>query len=148
MAGSLNRVTLIGNLGKDPELKHIGSGKAVCNLSLATNETWKDKQSGEKKEKVEWHRITAWGDLAENCAKYLTKGRSICVEGKIETESYEDKEGVKKYSTKIIASNIVFLGGDGKGEGKKESSGRESSGRNGGERNAGPPVDDDDSIPF
>lgn len=116
--GSVNRVILVGNLGADPELKYTPSSKAVCNMSVATTETWKDK-GGAKQEKTEWHRITVWGDLAENCSKYLAKGRSVYVEGKLQTRSYE-KDGQKHYATDIVASNVVFLGGGGEGGSKEK----------------------------
>ncbi len=142
--GSLNRVMLIGNLGADPELKYTPSGKAVCNLSIATNEVWKDKE-GNKQEKVEWHRVNLWGDLAENCAKYLAKGRSVYVEGKLQTRSWEDKDGQKKYATEIVASSVIFLGG---GDGEKKPWGEKQGNSNqGGARTADDiPVDDD--VPF
>jgi len=149
--GSVNKVILIGNLGADPELKYTASQKAVCNLRLATNEVWKDKD-GQKQEKTEWHRVNAWGDLAENCQKYLSKGRSIYVEGRLETRKWQDKDGNDKYSTEIVANQIVFLGGgDGKGErsssgggGRRDSSG---GGRSGSSGNGDKPPPDDD-IPF
>jgi single-strand DNA-binding protein len=110
--GSVNKVILVGNLGADPDLKYTASGKAVCNLSVATNETWKDKQ-GEKQQKVEWHRVNVWGDQAENCSKYLAKGRMVYLEGKLQTRSWEDKEGRKRYVTEVVADRVVFLGGEG-----------------------------------
>jgi single-strand DNA-binding protein len=109
--GSVNRVTILGRLGADPELKTIGSGRAVCNLRVATSEVFKDK-SGQKQERTEWHRITIWGDQAEHCAKYLSKGREVYLEGKIQTRQY-DKDGEKRYSTEIVADRVVFLGGGG-----------------------------------
>lgn len=136
---SLNKCTFIGNLCADPELKATPSGKMVCNLRIAVNETWKDK-SGQKQERVEYVRITAWGDLGENCSKYLAKGRSVYVEGRLETRSY-DKDGQKHYATGIVASNMVFLGG---GEGKGERAPKESPAPVPGTApNAG-----DDEIPF
>jgi len=104
----VNKVILIGNLGKDPELKSTSGGKSVANFSLATNETW--TKDGEKHEKVEWHRIVAWEKLADLAGKYLVKGRQVYVEGKIQTRSYE-KDGETKYVTEIVATNITFLGG-------------------------------------
>jgi single-strand DNA-binding protein len=108
MAGSLNKILLIGNLGHDPELKFTPNGSAVCNFSIATSENWKDKE-GNKKIDTQWHRITVWGKSAESCGEYLKKGSSVCVEGKIKTRSYEDKQGVKKYVTDIIADHVTFL---------------------------------------
>src|SRR5437762_3177861 len=107
--GSVNKVIIIGNLGADPELKATPSGTSVCNMRIATTETWKDK-GGQKQEKTEWHRVTVWGVMGENCAKYLAKGRSVYVEGRLETRSYE-KDGQKHYATDIVATNVVFLGG-------------------------------------
>jgi len=115
--GSVNKVILVGNLGADPELKYTQQQKALCNLRVATQETWKDK-SGAKQEKTEWHRVTVWGDQAENCEKYLAKGRSVYVEGRLQTRSF-DKDGHKHYATDIVADKVVFLGG-GKGEEKQE----------------------------
>ena len=110
--GSVNKVILVGNLGADPELKYTPSNKAVCNLSVATNEQWKDA-SGAKQERTEWHRVTVWAEQAETCAKYLAKGRSVYVEGRLQTRSYEN-DSVKRYATDIVATRVVFLG-DGKG---------------------------------
>lgn len=165
--GSVNKVILIGNLGADPELNYTPNNKAVCNLRIATTEVWKDK-AGAKQEHTEWHRITVWGELAENCSKYLSKGRSAYVEGRLQTRSYE-KDGQKHYSTDVVADRVVFLGGGaGAGEGRSEGGqgrsegghGRSGSGRagaggrgNGGARGSSAPPDDgappsDDDIPF
>src|SRR5580692_11890316 len=113
--GSINKVILIGNLGADPELKYTPSSRALCNLRIATTEVFKDK-AGVKQERTEWHRVTVWGDQAENCSKYLAKGRSVYVEGKLQTRSY-DKEGQKHYATDIVADRVVFLGSGGAGGG-------------------------------
>ena len=107
---SLNKVILMGRLGQDPELKHTPSGSAVCNFSMATSESWTDK-AGQKQEKTEWHRIVVWGKLAELCNQYLSKGRQAFVEGKLQTRSWEDKDGAKKYTTEILASSVQFIGG-------------------------------------
>ncbi len=109
---SLNKVMLIGNLGADPELRHTGSGVAVCSLSVATTDKRKD-QSGQLIEETEWHRVNVWKNAAENCAKYLSKGSKVFLEGKITTREYE-KDGVKKYSTEIVAFSVQFL--DSKGD--------------------------------
>jgi single-strand DNA-binding protein len=106
---SVNKVILVGNLGADPEMKYTQASKAVCNLRLATNEVFKDK-GGQKQERVEWHRVTVWGDQAENCAKYLTKGSAVYLEGKLQTRAWDDKDGQKRYSTEIHANHVVFLG--------------------------------------
>lgn len=107
---SLNKVTLIGNVGKDPETRYMPNGDAVTNLTLATTETWKDK-SGEKKEKTEWHRVVLYRKLGELAAQYVVKGSSLYIEGRIETNKYTDKEGVEKYSTQIVGAEMKFLGG-------------------------------------
>ncbi len=106
---SLNKVILIGNLGKDPELKYTPSNQAVCTFSLATTEKWTDKQ-GQKQESTEWHNIVVWGKTAELANQYLKKGRSVYIEGKIQTRSWEDRDGVKKYRTEIIVTQMQFLG--------------------------------------
>lgn len=109
MAGkSLNRVTLIGNLGKDPELRYTATGQAVATFSVATNESWKDKE-GNLQEKTEWHNIVAWQRLAEICGEYLKKGRKVYIDGRLQTRNYEDKEGVKRYVTEIVAQDMILL---------------------------------------
>lgn len=141
---SLNKVMLIGNLGATPELKHLPSGQAVCEMRIATNEKWTDKQ-GQKQERVEWHRIVIWGKMGENCAKYLDKGRQCYVEGRIQTRTWDDKEGKKHYMTEIVAQQVTFLGG-GKSSSGEAPPPREDPG------SGGMPVDDapvnDDDIPF
>jgi single-strand DNA-binding protein len=107
--GSINKVILIGRLGKDPEMRFTPSGKAVTNFTLATNENWLD-QSGEKQERTEWHRIVTWGKLAENCAKLLAKGKQVYVEGRIQTRSWDDKDGNKRYTTEVVANTMQMLG--------------------------------------
>ena len=111
---SVNKVILIGNLGADPELKYTPSNRAVCNLRLATTDFFKDK-SGQRQERTEWHRVTVWGDQAENCNKYLTKGRSVFIEGRLQTRSWDDKDGNKRYTTEIVADSVKFLGSGGQG---------------------------------
>ena len=109
MARSLNKVMLIGNLGKDPDLRYTTSGVAVATFSLATNESWKD-QDGNQQERTEWHNIVVWRKLAEFTGEYLKKGRKIFVEGRIQTRSYDDKNtGAKKYITEIVADNVILL---------------------------------------
>ena len=105
----LNKVMLIGRLGRDPELRYTPSGLAIANFSIATSEEWKDKNSGEKKERTEWHRIVVFGKLGELCGEYLAKGRQAYIEGRLQTRSWE-KDGVTKYTTEIVASDIQFLG--------------------------------------
>jgi len=111
---SVNRVILVGNLGRDPETRYMPNGEAVTNFSIATTETWKDK-SGEKKEATEWHRITMYRKLAEIAAEYLKKGSSVYIEGKLQTRKWTDKDGVEKYTTEVVADVMQMLGGkDGK----------------------------------
>lgn len=107
---SLNKVMLIGRLGKKPEVKYTETGRAVCNFSVATSESWKDK-NGEKKENTEWHNVVVWGKLAETCTQYLDKGRQTFIEGKMQTRSWEDENGFKRYTTEVNASSVQFLGG-------------------------------------
>ena len=107
---SVNRAILIGRIGRDPEIKYTPGGTAVANFSIATNEKWTDKESGEKKERTEWHKIVAWGRLGEICGEYLKQGKQVYIEGRIQTRSW-DKDGVKKYITEIIAHNMTMLGG-------------------------------------
>jgi single-strand DNA-binding protein len=109
---SVNKVILVGNLGKDPELKYTPSGAAVANFSMALSEKYKDKD-GNPQEKTEWVNIVAWKNLAEICGKYLTKGKQVYIEGRIQTRSYDDRDGVKKYITEIVANNMQMLGGKG-----------------------------------
>ena len=110
--GTVNKVILIGNLGSDPEVKTTPQGAQVANFSLATSESWTDKASGEKKEKAEWHRLVLWRRLAEVAGQYLKKGAKIYIEGKLETRSWEDKEGQKRYTTEVIVDKLEMLGGD------------------------------------
>lgn len=114
MAGSLNRVMLIGRLGKDPELQYTQSGQPVCSMSLATDESYKDKD-GNKVDKTEWHRLQAWGKTAELMAKSLKKGSLIYVDGKLQTRSWEDQQGQKRYTTEIVVRNMQFLESRGTG---------------------------------
>lgn len=106
---SVNKVIILGKLGKDPELKYTANSNPVCKFTVATSETWKDK-SGQKQTKTEWHNIVVWGKQAESCNTYLSKGRDVFLEGAIETRSYEDKNGVKKYITEINAKRVQFVG--------------------------------------
>jgi single-strand DNA-binding protein len=109
----LNKVMLIGNLGKDPEVRYTQGGQAVAKLTVATSRSWTDKNSGQRKEETEWHEVEAWGKQAESCGKYLAKGRQVYVEGRIKTEKWQDKQtGADKYRTKIVADDVRFLGGD------------------------------------
>ena len=110
MAASLNRMQAIGNLGADPELRYTTSGASVCEMRVAVNESWTDKQ-GQRQESTEWLRVIAWGKLGENCAKYLAKGRPVYLEGRLKTRSWDDKEGNKRQTTEIVATDVQFLQG-------------------------------------
>ena len=117
---SVNKVILLGRLGQDPELKYTPTGAAVCNFSMATSESWTDKNSGQKQERTEWHRIVVWGKLAELCGQYLSKGRQAFVEGRIQTRQWEDQNGNKRYTTEVNASTIQFIGGAQAGAGQQQ----------------------------
>ncbi len=106
----INKVIIVGRLGADPELKYTQSNQAVCRLSIATSEVWKDKE-GQKQERTEWHRVVVWGNMGETSSKYLTKGRQVYIEGRLQTRSWEDPQGNKKYTTEIVANTVQFLGG-------------------------------------
>lgn len=108
--GSVNSCHFIGNLGKDPEVRYTASGQAVASFSIGCNESWVDKDSGQKKEKTEWVNICVWGKLAEICGEYLKKGKQVYIEGRLQTRSWDDKDGNKRYMTEIVASNMVMLG--------------------------------------
>ncbi len=130
---SINKVILIGNLGRDPEVRYTPSGAAVCNVTLATSRSWKDKNSGDKVEETEWHRVVFYDRLAEIAGEYLKKGRSVYVEGRLKTRKWQDKEGVEKYTTEIVAEEMKMLGGrEGMGGGD-EGGGSRSTAREGGE---------------
>ena len=159
---SVNKVILLGNLGRDPETRYTTGGDAVTNLNIATSEQWKDK-SGEKQERTEWHRVVLFGRQAEIAAEYLKKGRSVYIEGRLQTRKYTDKDGVEKYSTEIVADGMQLIGGarDGGGGGDADFGGGAGGGaparREGGGKPAGggagggakKNVDDfDDDIPF
>lgn len=142
MAG-VNKVILVGNLGGDPEMRYTPSGMAVANFKLATSETFKTKE-GQKETKTEWHRVVAFGKLAEICGEYLAKGKQIYIEGKIQTRSWDDKDGNKKYITEIVANAMQMLGSKGTGSGAGTSSGASQA------EDTGPdlPVTDIDDVPF
>jgi single-strand DNA-binding protein len=114
---SVNKVIILGRLGQDPELKYTPGGAAVCNFSLATSESWTDK-SGQKQERTEWHRVVVWGKLAELCNQYLSKGRQAYLEGRLQTRSWDDKDGNKRYTTEINAATVQFIGGMNASEGR------------------------------
>jgi single-strand DNA-binding protein len=118
MSKGVNKVILIGNLGQDPEVKYMANGGAVCNISVATSESWTDKETGEAKEKTEWHRIVAFRRLAEIMGEYLKKGSKVYIEGKLQTRKWQDKEGQDRYSTEILADQMQML--DGRPEGGQQ----------------------------
>lgn len=122
----VNKVIIVGNLGADPETRYTGSGTAITSLRIATSEQWTDKQSGERQERTEWHRVKMFGRLAEIAGEYLTKGRQVYIEGSLRTDKFTDKEGVERYSTDIVASEMQMLGGgqDGQGDGQQGSRGQ------------------------
>lgn len=149
---ALNKVLLMGNLGRDPELRYTTGGTAVANFSIATNESWKDK-NGQQQEKTEWHRIVVWGKLAELCGQYLKKGRQAFIEGRLQTREWTDKKGEKQYSTEIVANNVTFIGPKPEGAGAPAASATEHQPQQ--PSNYGPPPSDDpppgggsDDIPF
>ena len=111
MAGSVNKVILVGNLGQDPEVRYMPSGGAVTNITLATSDTWRDKQTGEQKERTEWHRVVFMGKLAEVAGEYLKKGSQVYVEGKLQTRKWQDQSGQERYTTEIEATEMQMLGG-------------------------------------
>lgn len=155
MAGSVNKVILIGNLGRDPEVRTMQNGNKVANLSLATSENWKDKNTGERKEKTEWHRVVIFGNLADIAERYLKKGSKVYICGQLQTRKWQDKDGNDKYTTEVVlqgyGGELTMLdgrgdsGGGGGGYGGSEPSG----GGDGGGWDAGPSGGDmDDEIPF
>jgi single-strand DNA-binding protein len=144
MAG-VNKVILIGNLGRDPELRYTQNGQAVVNFNIATSENWIDKSSGERQERTEWHRIVVWGRTGEMCAKYLSKGRTVYVEGRLQTREWEDREGQKRRTTEVNAQTVQFLGGP-RGSGGGQGGDLPPDSENGG--TAGDPSGGDDGIPF
>ncbi len=120
---SVNKVILIGNLGKDPEVRYTPSGAAICNLTIATSRVTKDKGSGERQEQTEWHRVVLFERLAEIAGEYLKKGKSVYIEGRLQTRKWTDKEGVERYSTEIVANEMTMLGGRDGGSGEDTGSG-------------------------
>ena len=121
MARGINKVILIGNLGQDPEVRYMPQGGAVANLSIATSESWKDKATGEMKEQTEWHRVVIYQRLAEIAGEYLRKGSKVYIEGKLKTRKWQDKDGVERYTTEIIANELQML--DGRGDGQQQGGG-------------------------
>ena len=138
----LNKVMLIGRLGADPELRTTTNGTGVCEMRIATNESWFDKASNERKDRVEWHRVIVWGKSGENCAKYLSKGSQAYVEGRIQTREWQDKDGNKRFTTEIVANSVQFLGSKGGGGSSGGSNAPTGGGASGGGGFG------DDEIPF
>lgn len=145
---AVNKVILIGNLGQDPEVRYSPSGQAVCNLSIATNEAWTDK-NGQKQEKTEWHRVVVFGKLAELVGQYLKKGRQAYLEGKLQTRQWQDKDGQTRYTTEVVAQTIQFLGG-GAGRSNDNADYNQGNNSNYGNRNAssGAPAPMNDNSGF
>lgn len=152
MARGVNKVILVGNLGQDPEVKYMPSGGAVCNVSLATTDSWKDKNSGERQERTEWHRVVFFNRLAEITGEYLRKGSQVYVEGRLQTREWQDKDGQKRYTTEIIASEMQMLGGRGGSSGFDDSvpprAPAASSSSSQARRQDAPAEEFDDDIPF
>jgi single-strand DNA-binding protein len=146
MGKSINKVILVGRLGRDPELKYTASGTPFCRFSMATDDSWTDKGSGERTERTEWHNIVVWDKLAEICNNYLTKGKMVYIEGSLQTREWDDQEGNKRKTTEIRARDMMMLGGPGEGGGGGGSR-RPSGPSPGGDSPGGSPITDDD-IPF
>jgi single-strand DNA-binding protein len=142
---SVNKVILIGNLGRDPELRYTKNGQAVANFSLATSDNYTNRD-GQKEERTEWHRIVAWAKTAELCTQYLSKGRTVYIEGQLRTREWEDKDGNKRQTTEVHAQTVQFLSPRGAGGGGSASSGAPRGGDSSGPAADGPPAEDD--IPF
>ena len=149
MAKSVNKVILVGRLGRDPELKYTASGTPFCRFSMATDDVWNDKGTGERQERTEWHNIVAWDRLAEICNQYLTKGKLVYIEGNLQTREWDDPEGNKKKMTEIRARDMVMLSsaGESSGGGQRRSTAVEASPSSGGGAPASSTITDDD-IPF
>ena len=150
MAKSVNKVILVGRLGRDPELKYTASGVPFCRFSMATDDTWNDKASGERQERTEWHNIVAWDRLAEICNQYLTKGRLVYIEGSLQTREWDDQDGNKRKTTEIRARDMVLLGGgagENVGSGQRRTAMADSAGAGSASPAATSTITDDD-IPF
>jgi single-strand DNA-binding protein len=151
MARSVNKVILIGRLGKDPELKYTASGTPFCRFSMATDDVWNDKNSGERQEKTEWHNVVVWDRLAEICNQYLTKGKLVYIEGALQTREWDDQDGNKRRTTEVRAREMVMLGGNPAEAGAGGSQRRAASAEGmSGSTNSGPGTSTitDDDIPF
>jgi single-strand DNA-binding protein len=148
MARGINKVILVGHLGKDPEVRYMPSGNAVCNVTLATSDSWKDKQTGEQKDRTEWHNLVFYNRLAEIAGEYLKKGSQIYAEGRLQTRKWQDKSGNDRYTTEIIVSDMQMLGGRGGGGGSADFDGGQESRSSSSPAPAGAPDEFDDDIPF
>ena len=152
MARGVNKAIIVGNLGRDPEVRYTANGNAISNITVATTESWKDKQSGERQEKTEWHRVVFFGRLAEIAGEYLKKGAQVYIEGRLQTRKWEDKSGQERYTTEIVASEMQMLGSRGGGasgapDDDYSSEARSAAGSSGGGTSGGDP-DLNDDIPF
>lgn len=150
MAG-INKVILVGNLGRDPELRHTNSGDAVCSLSIGTSRSWTDKQTNERVSETEWHRVTVWRKQAESCDTYLRKGSQVYIEGRLKTTKYQGKDGNDRYSTDIVADTVQFLGGRSDGQSQDNKSNEQPNSQQGGSRHGGNDSQNDDmedDVPF
>ena len=152
MARGINKAIIVGNLGRDPEVRYTANGNAIANITVATTESWKDKQSGERQEKTEWHRVVFFGRLAEIAGEYLKKGSQVYIEGRLQTRKWEDKSGQERYTTEIVASEMQMLGSRGGGasgapDDDYSGEARSAAGSSGGGASGGDP-DLDDDIPF
>lgn len=152
MARGVNKVILVANLGADPETRYTASGAAITSIRVATSETWKDKQTGEQQERTEWHSVTFFGRLAEIAGEYLRKGSQVYIEGRLQTDKWQDKDGNDRYTTKVIANEMQMLGGRGGDGGRGDDrSEPEPTNRSSKRQQKEPPQDDgfaDDDIPF
>ncbi|HZX23483.1 MAG TPA: single-stranded DNA-binding protein [Woeseiaceae bacterium] len=149
MARGINKVILVGNLGQDPDTRYMPSGSAVTNLRIATSEQWKDKQTGEQKERTEWHNVAMFGRLAEIAAEYLRKGSQVYIEGKLRTRKWQDKQGNDRWTTEVIADEMQMMGGRGGGGGGSAPMSSQDSGPSGGNYpDSGGGEEFDDDIPF
>ena len=152
MARGINKAIIVGNLGRDPEVRYTANGSAVANITVATTESWKDKQSGERQEKTEWHRVVFFGRLAEVAGEYLKKGAQVYIEGRLQTRKWEDKSGQERYTTEIVANEMQMLGS--RGDGTTGTSNDDYSGEarsatdSSGSGASGSDPDLDDDIPF
>jgi single-strand DNA-binding protein len=147
MARGINKAIVVGNLGRDPEVRYSANGNAIANVTIATTDSWKDRQSGERQEKTEWHRVVFFGRLAEIAGEYLKKGSQVYIEGRLQTRKWEDRDGNERYTTEIVAADMQMLGGrggGGDGQGGSGSASEFAEGNSGG----GSSGDFDDDIPF